>query len=966
MNPFDLLINEHPIKSVLEPSDFLLELNKPLEALPTINPPEQGGFSSKESQPVDLQSYFNKNAKKEQGFYAAQSTAARYNNPNAVYDPLLDNEKIYSDNQSASEAWGIQFKKGIDNLKSFYLTSYIDTGKTLRAGAHGKFDVYGSLNSIEQLNAHLRTIASEYEDPLYRTGNESWYSPKGFLGDLVPSIIGYGGGGALVGLQDFVVGTGIKAGVALAAATGALPAAAILGAALGGVGSLFSDKAGDVLGENTTNYLVGAITGGGLTAGGMGIVKGMKLAIAEASALKGGINAIEKSSKFRQILDQTVAGNLANITKDIVKGIPLANLKNRIPQLGVTLAKNYIYAAAESGMEAMNAQTDYLSKLHEESISKGIVYKDEELLQFHKDAVDMGKDVYNMNKIINTLFNATTYGDVIAGAAFKANTKNLGIIFKEGVFQSGKYSVAKHMAVEQLKDSTSEGIQELSQLIVSESSKKRLEDRNKSSYGSVYLEEGLRLITSKEGLQEFLSGFVSTVGTSQFAQISRGLRATASGLTGGQRATFAEGYTGINNSYKKAIIESMNKNSEKIDQLAKSKNPTLEDKDNLDEAIWDMFSYATRVGQQQLFTEYIKEGFVKDSPEMSVFKKDTPEKTQEAIENAKAEILEKAERVSKHYKNFIEFYSNPFTAGLIASKDKNTNKDKAAIFDELVHSSARLLFTKENKINQANETRQLLDKQLADSPIYEFFRDRQIFDFDSDGVSAFKKAVAEERFIIDSLGEKDPIRETRLALLERSVNNFEEKQKALPADQKIDPRLGKLYNPMLSYLIDMLEVSDSHIKGIHHVATNMQYREDGKPVLNMTSRQIAERSGISLQEAKQVRAMFNNGKTIGDPTTGNKILYALHNLHKVNMDLTLITNDLSNMMDETKQKEYVDYLFEAREKAKKETIALARQTPTEISRNLQEKLTGVDADSKELYLSLHRLGLIDLSELNCE
>lgn len=966
MNPFDLLINEHPINSVLNPSDFLLELNKPLDPLPSLTPPEQGGFSSKESKPLDLQAYFSNNAKKEKGFYASQSTADRYDNPKAVYDPLWDNEKIYSDNQSSAEAWGIQFKKGFENLKSFYLTSYIDTGKALREGAHGKFDVYSSLNSIQQLDAHLRTLASEFNDPLYRTGDESWYSPKGFLGDLVPSIVGYGLGGALVGLQDFTVGTAIKAGVVAAAATGTLPAAAIFGAALGGVAGLFSNKAGEVLGENTANYLVGAAAGGGLTAGGMGIVKGMKMALSEAAAIKAGVHAIENSSKFRKILDQTVAGNLAGIALDITKGIPLANLKSRLPQLGVTMAKNYMYSAAESGMEAMNAQTDYLSKLHEESMKKGIVYKDEELLQFHKDAVDMGKDVYNMNKIINTLFNVQTYGDVIAGAAFRANTKNLGILFKDGLFQKGKYALAKHMAVDQLVDSTVEGGQELTQLVISEASKKRLEEKNKSSYAEVYLKEAARLITSKEGLQEFLSGFVSTVGTKQFAQISRGIRAQASGLTGGQRATFKEGYTGVNAAYRDSIISAMNKNAEKIDKIAKSNKSTVESEDLLDEAIWDMFSYATKVGQQQLFTEYIKEGFAMKSPEMKIFERNTPEETQQVIDAAKQDILEKAERISKHYKNFIEYYSNPFTAGYIASKDKEDNKTKARIFDELVHSSARLLYTKENKINKANETRRLLDTQLNGSPIYEFFRDQQIWDFDSDGVAAFKEAIKGERFIIDSLSEKDPVRDKRLQLLERSVESFQAHQDSLPADQKIHPSLQKLYNPMLDYLVHVLELSDDHIKGVTLLEENGGTREDGKKVLNMTSRQIASKAGISLRHAKQIRAFFHQGKSLTDKNAPQRILESLYELQKVNRDLTLITNDLSNMMDESKQKEYINYLFAQGEKAKAEITAHAKSTPTEVAANVREKLSGVDADSQELYLSLHRLGLIDLSELKCD
>lgn len=966
MNPFDLLINEHPINSVLNPSDFLLELNKPLDPLPSLTPPEQGGLSSKEAKPLDLQAYFSKNANREKGFYASQSTADRYDNPNAVYDPLLDNEKIYSDNQSSAEAWGIQFKKGWENLKSFYLTTYIDNGKVLREGAHGKFDVYSSLNSIQQLDAHLRNLSSEFNDPLYRTGEESWYGPKGFLGDLVPSIVGYGVGGAVVGLQDFFVGNAIKTAAVAAAATGALPAAAIFGAALGGVAGLFSNKAGEVLGENTANYIVGAAVGGGLTAGASGIVQGMKMALAEANALRVGVQAIEKSSKFRQILDQTVAGNLAGIALDITKGIPLANLKSRLPQLGVTMAKNYMYSAAESGMEAMNAQTDYLSKLHEESMKKGIVYKDEELLQFHKDAVDMGKDVYNMNKVINTLFNVKTYGDVIAGAAFKANTTNLGILFKEGLFQKGRYALAKHMAVDQLVDSSFEGAQELTQLVISEASKKRLEEKNKSSYGEVYLREAARLITSKEGLQEFLSGFVSTVGTKQFAQISRGVRAQASGLMGGQRSTFGEGFTGVNTAYRDAVITAMNKNAEKIDKIAKGSKVNQESEDLLDEAIWDMFSYATKVGQQQLFTEYIKEGFAMKSPEMKIFERKTPEETQQVIDTAKAEILEKAERISKHYSNFIEYYSNPFTAGHIASKDKADNKTKAAIFDELVHSSARLLYTKENKINKANETRRLLDKQLDGTPIYEFFKDHQILDFDSDGVSAFKEAIKNERFIVDSLNETDSIRDKRLKMLEKSIESFEEEQKNLPEDQKIHPILGKLYNPMIEYLVNMMEINDDHIKGINSVERTANVNYTGRGSLHKTSRQLSATARIPMAEAKAVRALFNTGKQLTNQEHFRNMLFSVLELQKVNRDLTLITNDLSNMMDESKQKEYINYLFAQGERAKKEITANATATPVEVAASIKEKLSGVDADSQELYLSLHRLGLIDLSELKCD
>jgi len=939
MNPFDLLINEHPIQSSLTPLEFYKEISSPSLPNPTSNTPV--GFSSNKK-PVDLQSLFDSN-KQDQGFWTEQSNTNRYGKPGYEYEPRANMEKIYADNQSSTEAWGAQLLRAWDMGKSFYQSSYIGTGRAVKSALKNNWDSYSSFNQLEQITENLQRDLREHTDPIYRSGEEAWYSPKGFLGDLTPSLVGFTGAAVVTGIQDAIVGKGLSKGIAAGVAAGPV-GWALLGAGAAGVASLFSDKAEETLGDNTTNYLIGAIVGGG-TAGFLNkAFSSIKLGRTAATEAKVILEATKKAPEFRQLLDASLSANVGKAIKSFTSEIALSNIKNRLPQLGVSLAKNYMYAGAESGMEAMDAQIDYLKSFYDEKEKSGQFVSDDEKLKLQTDVASMGKDVYKLNKVINTLFNFSMMGDIISGAAYRAGVKDLGLIYKEGIFAADKSLAKQFLKSEALHTALEEGSQEFLQLVISEGSKNSLKNRAKQDYATSYLESAKHLLTSKEGIQEFLAGAISGVGIHQSSALFRGANEAANG------GSFKEGYTGINETYRDTIIKALNEQKGKIDKIAKSSKSNINDS-NLDEAIWDMFYYATRVDQHGLFKSFINDAFTKDESLKQMFAKDTPEATQANIEKTKNDILRKADRVRKNYDNFVEYFSNPYTTGLINSKDKDV-KEKARIFDDLVSESARLLYLKQNNIEEAVTFRKDLDNHLAGTPIYEFFKDNSIFDFSSDGVSRFKKAVADERFIMDSLNEKDPIREKRLSLLEDSVNRFVEE------DTNKVPGLEKLYNPMVDYLLHMYNISNGHLAAFTYLKNKKVFK--GNPNI------IANKLGISVKEYNEVKDLFKNGNPIPASVSGLDILNSLYNLKRVNTTLTVVTNDLENLTDRDKQATYIDYIHSLRQQVKTEVVEDAKNINNQKDSELREKLVGVDSDSQKLYQALDSLGIIDIREISCD
>ena len=944
MNPFDLIINEHPIKSALTPLEFYKELNAPIDVNPTSKPTV--GFSnninfSNNRKTNNLQELFDNN-KTETGFWTEQTNTDRYNKPNYTYEPRANMEKVYSNLQSSGEALNAQLKRAWDMGSSFYMDSYIGSGRAIKNAMKGKWDSLSSFNQLEQIKENLQQDMRERTDPIYRSGEEAWYSSKGFLGDLIPSFIGLTGAAVATGVQDMVVGSAMRKGVAAGISSGPI-GWALLGAGASGLGFMFSDKAEEVFGENTANYLAGAIAGGGISGLLMKAFTSVKVgsqATKEASSI---INSFKKSKNFKMALDDVITTNLSQL-KSNLKNITLSNTINRLPTLGVSFAKNYMYAGAESGMEAMTAQVDYLKDYYAEKEKKGEYISDDDKLKLQADVVSMGKDVYHLNKVINTLFNVSMMGDIISGASFKSNVGNLGILYKDGLFKASKYGLTKDILKESLKTTLEEGSQEWLQLVISEGSKNALKKKAQQDYSHSYLETAKDLLTSKEGILEFLGGAISGVGIHQSSSIFRGLQERAKG------GEFMTGYSGVNNSYRNQIINSLNNQKDKIDKITKSAKTDNSNSD-LDEAIWDMFYYATKADQHGLFKSFIEDSFNKDDNVRQMFDKSTPEETKSNIETIKNEILTKADRIKKSYNNFIEYFSNPYTTGLIDKKDKDV-KEKARIFDDLVSESARLLYTQENKIEEALKFRQSLEQNLANTPIYQFFKDNSIFDFNSDGVTAFKQSLKDERFIIDSLGEKDKVRLARLNLLEKSVEDFENNQ-----ESKL-PGYEKFYNPMLDYLIHLHNITDSHIL-THDYYQNKQTKK-GNPNL------IAQKLGIPVSEFKQARELVFNNEAIPVNVSGIDLLSSLHNLKRVNTILTVVSTDLKQFTNKDTQKAYIDYIYQLRQDVKKEIQEDIRNINSVEDADVREKLVGVDSDSQKLYQALDSLGIINIMDISCD
>lgn len=963
MSPFDLLIAEHPVQTAQTPLEFYKQLDFP--ELPKFNNPVPNptstptvgfvGNTPKSSEPPAINlSEIMKGAKQEKGFFTEETNIARYHDKDYTYSPYADMEEVYASKQSNAEAWAGQWKRTADNFKSFYINGYVGIGRTAKELLGGSFDTYASFNKTEQYLDALQRDYREYTDPIYRSKDASWFAGNGDLGDLVPSVVGFGGAAIAGALQDFVMGRAITTGVAGAA--GALaaggPVAALAGAGVAaagaGIASLFSKTVEDAIGEQTSNFLLGSIVSGAGTSLIQKFTSAKNLSAASLRATQASNAAIKATPKFKQLLDVSLSANVAKAAEAFKKEMTAANIiGSRLPQLSITAVKSYLSAGAEAGMESMDAQLEYVANFYEEKERKGEEITLADKLMLQTDMVEMGKEVYNANKIINAVSNFVMFGDIMSGAAYKAGVKNMGLRYAEGKILD-KSMIAKLSPIKLVGESLSEGVEEFSQLVVSTGAQERMKHKYTQSYSGAYLDAAAKLIQSKEGWKEFMAGALGGLGMMSAKKVYQGVLEKVV-----HKGSFLDGVTGINQEYKKSIIEVFKKNTDKIDRIAKSGKGVPQQED-FDDAIWDMFSLASKTGQVHLFNEYIEDTFTNNKDIDSMFRGATPDDIKEMKNTYKNEILKKAKRVQESYDIMHEYFKNPFMTNSMF-KNVPDKKLRAQIYDDLVGESARLLFLKQNNIEDALNTRKQLDKVLGNSPIYEFFKDDSILDYDSDGVAAFKKAVADERLIINSLGDSNPVRAKRLDMLEKLLNDFT----ATPQADVI-PGMEKFHNPMLGYLTQLFNISDNNITA-HAYFEKFGVKRRGNPALT------AKKLGISVAELKEMKEMFKNGTSLPETQSAQDIFEALHNMKKVNKNLTFITNDLSNMMDVNKQVAYVDYLMSLRESVKKgidediKSITMSRSA--EVKSNLDS--LAIDSASKKLYKALDSLGLIDATTITC-
>lgn len=501
-----------------------------------------------------------------------------------------------------------------------------------------------------------------------------------------------------------------------------------------------------------------------------------------------------------------------------------------------------------------------------------------------------------------------------------------------------------------------EGLEEFSQLVVSTGAQERMKNKYTQSFSGAYLDAAAKLATSKEGWKEFINGAIGGIGMSASTKIYKGLQEKFSG------GNFIDGYTGINQEYKGVIVDMFKKNIDKIDKIAKSGKGSPKDSD-FDDAIWDMFSMASKTGQVHLFEDYIKDTFTNNKDLDSMFRAATPDEVGALKEKYMHEILKKAKRVQSSYETMHEYFKNPYMTSSIL-KNVPDKKIRAQLYDDMISESARLLFLKQNKVDEALEMRKSLDATLNNSPVYQFFRDESIFNYDSDGVAAFKKAIADERVIVDALGDSDPTRTKRMDLLEKLLDNFT----SIP-DPDAVPGMEKFYNPMISYLGQLFNISDDNLTA-HAYYEKYGIKRRGNPNLS------AKKLGISTADLKEMKEMFKSNPenatadrilTNMAQNNGQAIFDALHNMKKVNRNLTIITNDLENMIDINKQVAYVDYLMTLRESVKKgideDVKAISIAHTTAVKTNLDA--LGIDEASKKLYKALDSLGLIDATTITC-
>jgi hypothetical protein len=282
-------------------------------------------------------------------------------------------------------------------------------------------------NKPETLATYLQSLNEETYNPIFGKENAKWYEGRGWLGDTYASS-GFAAGAMVGGLIDYTVGAAQKAAVS----TG-------IGAAVLGLGtvSLFNDTVRDTIGEENANIMIGMMGGGLLSNAIGGGVNTLTKTIPQASIpiLRTALKQFKNSDDFTKVLNSTVDNTIKNLaggtifdaTAQLAKNVKIANTFNKGLTAGLTGAKMYLSSGAESGMEAIQAQYDYIGDKMLEAQKKGTVLSNEEYKKIYNESLDMSKKVYNMNRLLLGVSNSIEFGDIIKGTFAKNKLADYGI-----------------------------------------------------------------------------------------------------------------------------------------------------------------------------------------------------------------------------------------------------------------------------------------------------------------------------------------------------------------------------------------------------------------------------------------------------------------------------------------------------------------------------------------------------------
>jgi hypothetical protein len=654
------------------------------------------------------------------------------------FNPNSDMEKLAEENQTTADVWGIQLHKMWDNAKNAWTNNYIGNGRFFNALQEGQFDNDAFFNTSEVIKSYLDSVQYDLDNPIYGKENASWYSPKGLLGDHVASF-GFTAGGLATAATDYVVGAGLKAG----AATG-------LGAiAIGlGITALYNNDIRETIGEQNANFMLGMAMGG-LANNAIAAVPGafklppmqniplIKTALRDLKAGAG------FEASFRNIIDNTISnvskGTFLEKASTLGNKVKTLNTLSKGLTAGLTGLKMYLSGGGEAGLEAVQAQYDYIGEKLDEANKSGKEVSEEEYNQIYKDSLSMSKDVYNLNRALLTFTNASTMGDLIRGSFARESMPELILKYvtnNEGkVLAKSTGSALKSWYKNSLKSSLMEGVEEGGQYTISEGSKEYLRKRAQNKSGLDSFLYGLeKTLTTEEGLTNVVSGILTGSVMSTFGDVSRGIASKNRG------DTFKAGFTGYSEQKAKDVVGRLNKqfeniynvtlNSDKtnliLDHKLELKNYTPQLQQEIESHIYDQVINSIETGTSKGMKYFIKDYFStenKDSPAyqklLQIYGSD------KAIETQRNTLLTKFDKAESAIKNFTEFYNNPYTVtqvekvlkGKKGAAYEQETKDKAFIYDTMVKGAARAFLLHDSYSEQLIGLKEQIKKLTENYPI---------------------------------------------------------------------------------------------------------------------------------------------------------------------------------------------------------------------------------------------------------
>ena len=418
-NPLEF--NELPLSyaSADIPLDTVLVDYSNLFTRPTIGQQPQGQSISMGDSFANLQ---NQDLPTLTSFEYNSSLDYRFNDKNFQYNPIAKMEEIYAEKQGFFGVLGKRLDQFLHNSKVSAIGGWISAGRFLNNVQEGNFFQGSALQTPEQLRYYIQTINDDFYEPIYNKTSDFW-SIRGGLGDSIASL-GFTAGAIGKEVVNSFVGKGLTKH----------PIGII--SAFAGIALSTNNTFREAVGEETAS-LMGGFLGEGLFAGAAfsGIDALTKAIPPKAIPVFSEFLKDFKTTKsFTQTVKTAVANSLDNVTSfrllksaDVTNDIKKAIALNRGLKATSTVAVGYIKAGAEAGVEAMQSYYDYIGNRISEREQKGIGFSEEEYLGFHREADNVAKSVYYLNKGILTFTNLIEMPDIINNTFISNSFRNLGL-----------------------------------------------------------------------------------------------------------------------------------------------------------------------------------------------------------------------------------------------------------------------------------------------------------------------------------------------------------------------------------------------------------------------------------------------------------------------------------------------------------------------------------------------------------